>query len=177
MTLEQFEQAAQIAKMAAENGLNDLSIRAMTVALQAGPPMEALQAIDLGQSFPVAQRGQANDQLSMKIEEKLTTIERLWKQKGISDEVIYTLLKSAVLPDRRPFEVFLYPRPLNLNPNQPPQSVGSLLVKAAVTANKVDEIREMIEPRLKQPLGELSGRVLLCSSQSRRKQPAGGRTD
>ena len=164
LTLEQFEKAVQIAKMAAENGLKDLSIRAMTVALQAGPPVESIQSIDLSQPFTGAQRGNENDlsHLTMKIEEQLTTIERLWKQKGISDENIYNLLKTAVLPDRRPFEVFLYPRPLNLNPNQPPQSVGSLLVKAAISVNKVDEIREMIEPRLKQPLGELSGRVLLA---------------
>ena len=164
VTLAQFEQAAQIAKMAADNGLNDLSIRAMTLALQAGPPVEAIQAMDLNQPFPAARRGQETDQsqLSMKIEERLTAIERLWKQKGVTDEAIYNLLKLAVLPERRPFEVFLYPRPLHLNPNQSPQSVGSLLVKAAVNANKVDEIKQLIEPRLKQPLGELSARVLLA---------------
>ena len=164
VTLTQFEQAASIAKMAADNGLNDLSIRAMTLVFQGGPPVEAIQAVDLNQPFPVGQRVQDNDQsqLSRIVEERLTAIDRLWRQKGISDELIYQMLKSAVLPERRPFEVFLYPRPLNLNPNQPPQSVGSLLVKTAVTAKKVAEIQELIEPRLKQPLGELSGRVLLA---------------
>ncbi len=165
ITLAQFEQAAQIAKLAAENGLNDLSIKAMTLALQAGPPIEAIQAIDPNQPF-AATRNPNNQneqsQLTVKVEERLTALERLWQQKGFSDEVIYNLLKSAVLPERRPLEVFLYPRPLNQNPNQPPQSVGSLLVKAALKANKVDEVKQLLEPKLKQPLGELSARVLLA---------------
>ena len=164
MTLAQFEQAAQIAKLAAENGLNDLSVKAMAAALQAGPPIEAIQAIDPNQPFAASRNSNQNDQspLILKIEERLTAIERLWRQKGFSDDVIYNLLKTAVLPERRPLEVFLYPKPLNLNPNQPPQSVGSLLVKAALKANKVDEVKQLLEPKLKQPLGELSARVLLA---------------
>ena len=165
ITLAQFEQAAQIAKLAAENGLNDLSVKAMAVALQAGPPIEAIQVIDPNQPF-AATRNPNNQneqsQLTVKIEERLTALERLWRQKGFSDEVVYNLLKSAVLPERRPLEVFLYPRPLNQNPNQAPQSVGSLLVKAAMKANKVDEVKQLLEPKLKQPLGELSARVLLA---------------
>ena len=164
VTLAQFEQASQIAKLAAENGLNDLSIKAMTVALQAGPPIEAIQVIDPNQPFPVNRNNQDPDQvqLSRKIEERLAVLDQLWRKKGISDDGIFALLKSAVLPESRPHEVFLYPRPLNLNPNQPPQSVGSLLVKAAVNAGKVDELKQLIEPRLKQPLGELAGRALLA---------------
>ena len=165
ITLAQFEQATQIAKLAAENGLNDLSVKAMSLALQSGPPIEAIQAIDPNQPF-AASRNPNNQneqsQLTLKIEERLTGIERLWRQKGFSDDVVYNLLKSAVLPERRPLEVFLYPKPLNLNPNQPPQSIGSLLVKAALQANKIDEVKQLLEPKLKQPLGELSARVLLA---------------
>ena len=164
VTIAQFEQATQLAKLAADHGLNDLSIQAMTMALQAGPPVDALQTIDPNQPFGAIRTTQQNNQpqTESKVEERLTVIERLWRQKGFSDEVIYNLLKSAVLPERRPFEVFLYTRPLNLSPNQPPQSVGSLLVLAAIKANKVDEVKELIEPKLKQPLGELAARVLLA---------------
>ncbi len=165
ITLAQFEQAAQIAKLAAEKGLNDLSIKAMTLALQAGPPIEAIQAIDPNQPFATTRNLNTQNeqsQLTVKVEERLTALERLWRQKGFSDDVVYNLLKSAVLPERRPLEVFLYPRPLNQNPNQPPQSVGSLLVKAALKTNKVDEVKQLLEPKLKQPLGELSARVLLA---------------
>ena len=164
VTLAQFEQASQIAKLAAENGLDDLSIKAMTLALQAGPPIEAMQVIDPNQPFAVSRNPQDPDQsqLSRKVEERLTAIEQLWRRKAFLTRSFTTCSKSAVLPDSRPFEVFLYPRPLGLNPNQPPQSVGALLVKAAVKAGKSDEIKELVEPRLKQPLGELSGRVLLA---------------
>ena len=164
VTVAQFEQATQVAKLAADHGLNDLSIQAMTMALQTGPPVDALQAIDPNQPFGTIRSTQQNNQpqTASKVEERLTVIERIWRQKGFPDEVVYDLLKSAVLPERRPFEVFLYTRPLNLAPNQPPQSIGSLLVLAAIRANKVDEVKALLEPKLKQPLGELGARVLLA---------------
>ena len=165
MTLAQFEQASQIAKLAAENGLNDLSIKAMTLALQAGPPIEAMQVMDTNQPFPVNRNNQDPDQvqLSQKIEERLASLEQLWRRKGDCRRRHFRIPEEPpCCPNHVPFEVFLYPRPLNLNPNQQPQSVGSLLARAAVKAGKVDEIKQLIEPRLKQPLGELQGRVLLA---------------
>ncbi|MEI8019482.1 MAG: hypothetical protein WCH39_14855, partial [Schlesneria sp.] len=73
-------------------------------------------------------------------------------------------------PEARPFEVFLHPKSLiDTNSNnqvqtvlQSPQSIGALLAAATVKAGKVDRLRQLVEPRLKQPLGEVPGRILLC---------------
>ncbi|WP_373650417.1 DUF1583 domain-containing protein [Schlesneria sp. DSM 10557] len=164
VTLDQFEKATQIAKLAAENGLTELSIKAMSKALQSGPPLNALQAINPNQPFATVSNPQQDDQSQVyaKVSERLTVIEHLWRQKAFPEEAVYSMLKSAVLPERRPLEVFLYLRPLTVDPSQPPQSVGSLLVLSAIRANKVDELKSLIEPKLTQPLGELSARVLLA---------------
>jgi tetratricopeptide (TPR) repeat protein len=163
VTLVQFEQAAQIATLAAEHGLADLSVKAISQALHAGPPIEVMQADQSNSSgFPTIAQPQASEQspVLQKVEQRLTAVVALWRKKAVDDVVIYEVLKHAVLPETRPLELFLYPRPLATNPNQTPQSVGLLLVQAAVRAKKVDELNEAIATRLKQPLGELAGRVL-----------------
>ena len=171
VTLAQFEQLSQLAKLAAENGLEELSFEAMGRALQSGPPIEALLAIDINQN--VSSRNNEDNQpspVAAKVNERLTTIERVWRQKGVSDESIYSVLERAVVPEARPFEVFLHPHsPTDTNQHgqlqtalQTPQSVGALLAAATVRAGKVDRLRQLVEPRLKQPLGEVSSRILLC---------------
>lgn len=163
VTLAQFEQAAQIAKLAADNGLNELSIKAMSQALHAGPPVEVIQVETIAASgFPVSAQPQASEQSPVlpKVEQRLSAIEGVWRKKGVDDVVIYEVLKRTVLPESRPLELFLYPRSLSVNPNQTPQSVGLQLVQAAVRAKKVDDLNAAIEARLKQPLGELAGRIL-----------------
>ena len=162
VTFSQFEQAAQIAKLAADHGMTDLSLRAMTQALHGGPPLEAMQEID--QSNPFGQRQQVNENSPaiIKVQQQLAALEQSWRQKGVTDDVIYTLLRGAVLPESRPIEVFLYPQPLASSPGQQPQSVGAMLVKAALKANKTDDLKAGLESRLKQPLGELSARIILA---------------
>lgn len=164
VTLPQFEQVAQIAKLAAQNGMTDLSLKAMSQALHSGPPIETMQG-DQGSTsgFPVVAQPQSSDQspILQKVEERLTAMEQMWRKKGVDSGTIYDVLKKAVLPEARPLEVFLYPRPLARNPNQTPQSVGLLLVQTAVRAKKIDDLKESLASRLQQPLGELPARVLM----------------
>ena len=171
VTLGQFEQLSQLAKLAAENGLEGLSFDVMGRALQSGPPIEAMLAIDINQNVSVGNNDDdQSSPIAAKVQERLTTIERVWRQKGASDEAIYNILERAVVPSARPFEVFLHPHSLaddNQNGQQhvvlqTPQSVGALLAAATVKAGKLDKLKQLVEPRLKQPLGEVSGRILLC---------------
>ena len=171
VTLGQFEQLTQLAKLAAENGLEDLSFEAMGRALQSGPPIEAMLAIDINQNVSSGNNEEnQTSPVAAKVHERLTMIEHVWRQKGILDEAIYHVLERAVVPEARPYEVFLHPNSLvDTNPNnqvqtvlQTPQSIGALLAAATVKAGKVDRLKELVEPRLKQPLGEVSGRILLC---------------
>lgn len=162
VTFSQFEQAAQIAKLAADHGMTELSLRAMTQALHGGPPLEAMQEIDQNNPFGQRQQVNENSQAVIKVQQQLAALEPAWRQKGVTDDAIYALLRGAVLPESRPIEVFLYPQPLASSPGQQPQSVGALLVNAAVKAKKTDDLKAGLESRLKQPLGELSARIILA---------------
>lgn len=170
VTLNQFEQLTQLAKLAADHGIQDLAIEAMKRALQSGPPIQAMLAIDINQNASL-QNAQDNEPspVAIKVEEQLTKIESLWRQKGLSEESIYEMLEQAVVPQARPHEVFLHPKPLIDQRNRYDQnaklqtltSVGALLAASSVKAAKVDRLKELLEPRSKQPLGEVSARVLL----------------
>ena len=163
VTLAQFEQAAQIAKLAAENGFIDLSLTAMSKALHSGPPIEAMQAPDASASgFPTITQPQSSDQspVIIRVEQRLTGMELIWRRRHVEDERIYELLKAAVLPTSRPLEVFIYPRQLNISPNQTPQSIGLLLVQTAIRAKKTDDLKQALESRLQQPIGELPARII-----------------
>lgn len=164
ITLAQFEQVAQIAKLAAQHGMTDLSIRSMAKALHSGPPIEPIQANEASASgFPVVAQPQSSDQspILQKVEERLTAMEQMWRKKGVDSQTIYQVVKKVVLPDSRPLEVFIYPRPLARNPNQTPQSIGLLLVQTAVRAKQIDDLKAALAPRLQQPLGELPARILM----------------
>lgn len=162
VTLEQFLQAAQLAKMAAQNDLPDLSLQAIAQALHAGPPVEAIREEVMASGFPTVVQNLANDQsnITLRVEEQLTLLQHLWLKKKVDPVRIYELLKRTVLPERRPLEVFLYPRPLSRTQQQPPQGVGLQLALAAVRADKVDDLRETLHPRLAQPLGEFPAKIL-----------------
>lgn len=165
VTLAQFEQAAQISKMAAENGFAELSFRAISQALHAGPPIEVITA-DPGSAsgFPAVAQPLSSDQAPVlqKVELRLAAIENLWRKMAVDDATIYQNLKQTVLPEGRPLEVFLYPRPLAASvQTQTPQSVGLLLVQAAIRARKVEDLKQALDSRLHQPLGELPGLVLM----------------
>jgi tetratricopeptide (TPR) repeat protein len=163
VTLAQFEQAAQVAQLAAQNGLNELSMKALSQSLHAGPPIESIQMPDAGASgFPTIAQPQSSDQspVLQKVVERLVHIEGLWRRKGVDEATIYQFLKRVVLPENRPLEVFLYPRPLRATLDRTPQSVGLLLVQSAVRARKTEDLRQAVATRVKQPLGELPARIL-----------------
>ncbi len=161
VTLAQFEQAAQIAKLAADNGLTELALTALTKALHGGPPLEAMQEANPNNPFGQPQQVNNNSQATIKVQQQLAMLEQTLRQKGVSDDAIYALLRGTVFPESRPLEAFLYTQPLASSPGHQPQSVGALLVRAAVRAKKTDDFKSLCESRLKQPLGELAARVLL----------------
>ncbi len=161
VTLGQFEQAAQIAKLAVDNGLNELALTALTKALHGGPPLEAMQEANPNNPFGQPQQVNANSQATIKVQQLLAQLEQTLRQKGVDDDAIYALLRGTVFPESRPLEAFLYTQPLASSPGNQPQSIGALLVRAAAKAGKTDDLKALCESRLKQPLGELAARVLL----------------
>lgn len=161
VTLSQFQKAAQIAMLAAENGLDDLSISAIEQSLHAGPPLEAMQ--DVQQANPFGAPAQVNDQSQsvVQVQLHLAALEQIWRRKGVGDERIYRALRGTLLPETRLLEVFVYPQPLATSRVQSPQSIGALAVRAAIRANQADDLKKRLETRLGQPLGELPARIVL----------------
>lgn len=161
----QFDQATQIARLAARNGLTDLSLRAVREALRNGPPMERLNAEQFGNAPASVFVSQSQEdarlpETSRQIEERLTELETLWRSKRVSEAAIFETLLSAVFPEARPNELFLYPRPLAYLGNGSVRSVGLMLARAAALAKQADKLRERLQPKLDAPASAISARVL-----------------
>jgi tetratricopeptide (TPR) repeat protein len=166
VTVEQFQQAAQIARLAAQEKMLPLSLRAVRDSLRRGPPITPPQNFrrpwmiqaPQGQQLPALDDGSQSAQL---VETRLAELVALWRRQGVAAADIYAALAGAVLPASRPAEVFLYSSGVNLEPGAAQHSVGHLLVEAAVRADRVDDLRRRVEARQAQPLGEMNARVLL----------------
>ena len=172
VTSERFQQATQLARLAVEQGMTGLSLRAVREAIRNGPPvsptgMETTTRVIRRGALIVAGEGGASPTDPI-VENQFTTLVPLWKREGVSSSQIYELLRDAVLPETRPAEVFLYARPLfdpqRVNPGSKPEprSLGQLLVQMAIDAKRTDDLRRVVEARRGQPLAEPSASVLLA---------------
>ena len=161
VTFAQFQKAAQIAMLAAGSGMADLSLRAIEQSLHAGPPLEAMQQVQPGNPFGGQSTVNDQSQSIVQVQQQLAVLEQIWRKNGVADDRIYATLRDTILPHGRPLEVFLYPQPLTNTRSQAPQSIGVLAVQAAVKANQADDLKQRLEARLGQPLGELTSRIAL----------------
>ncbi len=162
LTLDRFEQAMQIARLAAAHDLPELSLRAVRDALRAGPPVvptnpnegrmviRARVGTDDGPVDPAAPRVVAN----------LFELEAIWQKHKFAPAVIYEALRDVVLPPARPTELFLYAPPLDMNALRRPKSAGALLAAWAVRAGKAGELKQAIAARQGQPMAELPASIL-----------------
>ncbi|HQU42837.1 MAG TPA: hypothetical protein PK867_08490, partial [Pirellulales bacterium] len=166
-TLQQFDQAMDIAALAAEHELHELSLRAVREVLRAGPPAVPMKAMQRGGAGMVV-RSRSNQpdndqsQIAQRVEQRLSRLDALWKRHAAPPEAVYQTLVEAVMPAGRPGETLLYAPPLNVGSLRNPTSAGKLLVDWAVRAGCADRLREQVNGRLEQPLAQLPGYVLLA---------------
>lgn len=165
VTSDRFEQAMQVARMAAEHDFFDLSLRAVRGALANGPPVTPQKIGQNGRSRRI-NPAQANQQLQQsirQIEMKLAEMDRIWVRKKVPAEKVYETLAAIVFPQSRSTEIFLYPRPLNVQPtsdgSQP--SAGRTLITWAIKAQQVDDLKSRVEQRTAHSTSMLSGHILL----------------
>ncbi|HQU46720.1 MAG TPA: hypothetical protein PK867_28200, partial [Pirellulales bacterium] len=139
ITLAQFQQAAQIAKLAAEHGMHELSQRAMREALANGPPLNLQAMPGLGQPKPRVRvsrfgggRGSVSSPFKVESEvaQTLFSLAEPWKRHSPAEDV-YQTLAAIVLPERRPLEIFLYDIP---SPSQATDVVEPTLAGGAVSS-------------------------------------------
>jgi len=177
VTAERMDQALQLARLAAGKDMHELSLRAVREVLAAGPPIQPV-TIQRGRSpFPASSsssQGSQYDELTQKIEDQVHSLHQIWLKKPVLPEIVYATLAAIVLPESRPAEVFLYPRPFNPQnegspsysygqpqENYAPRSVGKLLVNWAGRAKMTDDLRRRLQQRRQQPRAQLPAEILL----------------
>ncbi len=156
LTLDRFEQAMQIARLAAERDLPELNFRAVREALRAGPPVVPTNPTAERRAMLLAQRGieeGTNDPVSPRVVANLVELERLWEKHHAPADRVYEVLRGVVLPAARPSEIFLYAPPPNPRALLRPRSAGSMLAAWAVRAGKADDLKRAIAERQGQTHG------------------------
>jgi len=164
----------QIARLAAEHDLAELSLRAVHESLRAGPPVvpanpnERRRVVRVGgpvDEGPV-------DQTAPRVVATLVELERIWQKHGFPADGVYQALRDAVLPPGRPAEVFLYSTPLDQGSLRHPQSLGMMLATSAVRAGKLDDLKRALSTRQGQIMAELPATVLLAQLALAGNEPA-----
>ena len=175
ITLERFEQAAGLAKLAADHGLIPLSLDAVRETLAIGPPVMPI-AVGNASTASIRVRNSGNevqgDPVAQRVEERLSVLEATWVRAKADPSLIYQVLRDTVLPPGRPNEIFLYARPLAMSNLKAPRSVGAILVAWSVRSGKADELRSAVEARGSSPLAAAPARVLIAQLAHERKDRA-----
>ena len=169
-TVEKFQQAAQLAKLAAEKGLPDLSIRAIRDSLTFGPPVSGSDVGGFGATPTNGNRvvryvnglpAVGQDQVSQQVEQGLYELELIWRREKLPPKAVYLVLRDSVLPESRPTEVFLYAQPMSQRGGGGhPRSVGASLAHWAAKADMVADLRARLDTRKGQTMAELPSIVL-----------------
>jgi hypothetical protein len=166
LTLERFRQAAGLARLAAENGMADLSLRAVRGSLQGGPPASSASAPAVRALVRATAAMTPPDPTAKQVEAELETLDGLWRRQKVSPAAVYETLRDVVLPAARPTEIFLYDSAVettaSADPAAPPsQCVARLLARAAVTAGRADDLRKRVAECQGLAAAKLHARALL----------------
>ena len=173
LTLDRFEQAMQIARLAAEHELPELSLKAVHDSLRAGPPVVPNNNNPaMGRAVRMGVDEGAVDPASPRVVANLMQLDQIWQKHKFAPGAVYEALRDVVMPPARPTEMFLYTTPLLANALRTPQSVGKLLAAWAVRAGKSGELRQAIAARQGQVMAQLPSLVLSAQLAVAANEPA-----
>ncbi len=173
-TVEQVNQALDIAELAAQHDLTKLSMEAISRALRYGTPTVSTAAARVpmvhsgarvNTSLPVP--SSAIEQIHERIPATIFRLSKQWNNTAEPVDV-YRALKEVVLPPKRPREAVFYNMPMKVNPLQPDRmpptkSVAQELIFWAAKADKLEELRDDLEQALLQDSAEAKLLALLCA--------------
>lgn len=106
-----------LAIIAAESGIVDVSFEAMQRATTKGPPVASMElggllgdkgAARVRATSGVPSREQEIESAQMKLAKRLQTLNTLWRNQKVDPAAAYAAFKSLVLPEARPNEAFCY---------------------------------------------------------------------
>src|SRR5262249_50035160 len=152
---DRFEQAIQVARLAADKGLNALSVRALREALKGGPPVVVANP-QAGRRMAVYRAGRRSneppDEVTPRVVAQIVELEGAWQRRRAPAAQVYEALRDVAMPEGRPAEIFLYAQSLDNASLTSPRSLGATLAAWAVRAGKADDLRREIEARQGQPM-------------------------
>lgn len=165
ITASRARQALQFAKLSADNGLTDLSLRAVDEALSGGSPIDPVQ-IAQGAAGVVATGSRTNvDQLNQEIYTRLTQLSDVWERDKADPARVSDVLIHVVVPPNRPQELFLYAPPL-VQSSRPgsgfpaPRNLGTLLIDWCAKCGRTDELLKLVAARSEFPGAKVAAHVL-----------------
>ena len=167
-TIDRAREALQIAKMAANNGMQELSLRAVKEVLSAGPP---IQPIKISRNQINVNSNQSNDRFTTEIETAVSGLNTNWEKHKFEPKAVYETLSVVVFPASRPNEIFMYPRTLSGSGSTvKSQSLGELLLAWAEKAGAMDDLRNKLTARMAQPRAKVECLTLLSKLEIRAKK-------
>ncbi len=163
LTLDRFEQAMQVARLAADKGLTALSVRALREALKGGPPVVVTNTQNTRRMIVTRSGSVSNeppDEVTPRVVSQLVGLEGTWQRRRAPADQVYEALRDVAMPEGRPAEIFLYAQSLENASLSHPRSLGAMLAAWAVKAAKADDLRRKIEARQGQPMAEYPATIL-----------------
>ncbi|MFO0953373.1 MAG: DUF1583 domain-containing protein [Isosphaeraceae bacterium] len=163
-TVERFDQAMQIARLAAQNGLHALSLRAVRESLRGGPPIQvSASSNSLRTRIVISRPGMTEpaDAITPRVVDQLAELDALWLKHQAPARDVYETLRAVVLPEARPTEIFPYAPALASSPGRKPLSGSAFLAAWASRAGQADDLRKALASRVKGlPQNELAAAVI-----------------
>src|SRR5262249_36093115 len=125
VTPAQFEQAAEVAELAARRGQPALALRAIQTALESGPPVQPIDLSGNASRYQTTEdQAVTAERASRLVPDRLGTLVPRIADAGAAAEDIERTLRAVVMPESRPGEILLGPAALALETGERPRSVG-----------------------------------------------------
>ena len=145
-------EALELSRLAADNGMQELSLRAFQQCLAGGPPRSRqLPAVDAGAASRTRAVSKTPGLSTAEIvESRQRQIDFIWKQRSFNASAVYEALRDVVLPAALPDSVFLYQAP---HSQKTPDSLAACssisgrLIEWARRAGMLDDLMRHLDVR------------------------------
>lgn len=149
LTVSQFRIAMQVALVAAENDMADLSITAVREALAGGSPLPDPVVNDVNGmpgAMSASPSGEQQSQFDEQIALSLKMVIAKWEGDQYPASEVYDLLTRLVFPASRPADIMLFPDFSGIR-EATPESIASTLVDWAIRSGRQDDLRRSLDAR------------------------------
>ena len=170
LTNSQFQTALQVAAAAADNGMVDLSKRAMREMLKGGLPVADPQFEGSGNDSRMAMvytasngkvtSGAGNATNAAGYGTQIVDILKVWEDtEGYEPAEVYEMVVGEIFPENRPQEILLYESSSSISYAKV-SSLAQTVVSWAAKAGRLDDLKKRIAARESQPAAQVQALVL-----------------